>query len=175
MKFSGSRVARETTDREAYDLAAEANWRSTAVRWMKFNSVGALGIALQLAVLFVLKSGFHLSYLPATALAVETAVVHNFLWHERYTWADRVQPSWRKSLPRLLRFNLTTGGVSIAGNLALMKLLVGLGDLNYLAANGIAIALCSLSNFLLSEVWVFAKERETESKSSRAKLAGWSE
>jgi len=71
VKFSGSRVARETTDREAYDLAAEANWRSTAVRWMKFNSVGALGIALQLAVLFVLKSGFHLSYLPATALAAK--------------------------------------------------------------------------------------------------------
>jgi putative flippase GtrA len=175
VKCSGSRVARETTDREVRDLATEANWRSTAVRWMKFNSVGALGIVLQLAVLFVLKSRFHLSYLPATALAVETAVVHNFLWHERYTWADRVQPSWRKSLPRLLRFNLTTGGVSIAGNLALMKLLVGLGDLNYMAANGIAIALCSLSNFLLSEVWVFAKERETESKSSRAKLAGWSE
>ena len=62
---------------------------------MKFNLVGALGIAVQLTVLLGLKSGLHLNYLLATALAVETAVVHNFLWHERYTWADRVQPSWR--------------------------------------------------------------------------------
>jgi putative flippase GtrA len=131
------------------------------MRWLKFNAVGALGIGFQLAVLFVLKSGFHLSYLPATALAVEAAVVHNFLWHERYTWADRVQPSWRKSLPRLLRFNLSNGGVSIVGNLALMKLLVGVGHLNYLAANGVAIALCSLANFLVSEEWVFEDDAST--------------
>jgi putative flippase GtrA len=126
-------------------------------RWLKFNIVGALGIGVQLAVLLTLKSGFHLSYLLATALAVEVAVVHNFLWHERYTWADRVQPSLRKSVPRLLRFNLTTGTVSIAGNLALMKLMVGVGHLNYLIANGVAIVLCSVANFLVSDEWVFGK------------------
>jgi putative flippase GtrA len=131
-------------------------------RWLKFNAVGALGIAVQLAVLLALKAGFHLSYLPATALAVEAAVVHNFLWHERYTWADRVRPSWRKSLPRLLRFNLTTGTVSIVGNLALMKLMVDLAHLNYLLANAIAIALCSLANFLVSEEWVFEKAAKQE-------------
>jgi putative flippase GtrA len=117
--------------------------------------VGGLGVAVQLAVLLVLKRGLQFGYLPATALAVEAAVVHNFLWHERYTWADRVLPSWRKSLPRLLRFNLTTGAVSILGNLALMKVMVDMGHINYLAANGIAIALCSLANFIVSEGLVF--------------------
>ncbi len=139
----------------------------TAVRWLKFNLVGGLGIAVQLAVLFGLRSGFHLNYLLATALAVEAAVVHNFLWHERYTWADRVQRSWCNSLPRLLRFNLAAGGVSIAGNLALMKLMVGLGHLNYLIANSVAIAVCSLLNFLVSEEWVF----ESEAKNDHATLA----
>jgi len=126
-----------------------------AERWLKFNAVGGLGIMVQLGVLFGLESGFHLSYLSATALAVELAVVHNFVWHERYTWADRVQPSWRRSLPRLLRFNLSTGAISIAGNLTLMKLLVGCGHINYLVANGVAIALRSLANFLVSKEWVF--------------------
>ncbi len=133
-------------------------WRGSTLRWLKFNLVGGFGIAVQLAVLLALKSGFHLSYLVATALAVEAAVVHNFLWHERYTWADRVQPSWRKSLPRLLRFNLTTGGVSIAGNLVLMKALADLCHLNYLAANVASIALCSLLNFIASEQWVFEED-----------------
>jgi putative flippase GtrA len=128
------------------------------LRWVKFNAVGALGVGVQLAVLLTLKSGFHLSYLFATALAVEAAVVHNFVWHERYTWADRVQPSWQKSVPRLLRFNLTTGGVSIIGNLALMKLMVDFGHVNYLVANGVAIVLCSLANFLVSEQWVFEED-----------------
>jgi putative flippase GtrA len=136
--------------------AWRGTWRKTGMRWLKFNAVGGIGIAVQLVVLLGLKDGFHLNYLLATALAVEAAVVHNFIWHERYTWADRSQPSWRKSLPRFMRFNLTTGAVSIVGNLALMRIMIGLGHLNYLVANGIAIALCSVVNFVLSDRVVFA-------------------
>ena len=55
-----------------------------------------------------------------------------------------------------MRFNLTNGAVSILGNLALMKVMVGFGHMNYLLANGIAIILCSVANFLVSEEWVFA-------------------
>ncbi len=36
---------------------------------------------------------------------------------------------------RLARFNLSTGAVSILGNLALMKVMVGQGHMNYLLAN----------------------------------------
>lgn len=125
------------------------------IRWLKFNAVGGLGIGVQLIALWVLKSVLEINYLAATGLAVEAAVVHNFLWHERYTWADRVRPSWRMSWPRLLRFNVANGGVSIVGNLALMRVMVGLGHINYLPANAIAIALCSLLNFLVSDEWVF--------------------
>jgi putative flippase GtrA len=135
--------------------------RRLTLRWLKFNAVGALGIGVQLAILFALRGGFHLNYLLATTLAVEAAVVHNFLWHERYTWADRVQPSWRRSLPRLLRFNLSNGAVSIIGNLALMKLMVDVGRMNYIVADCVAIALCSLANFLVSEQWVFEEEAST--------------
>lgn len=131
------------------------NTRVILGRWLKFNAVGGIGIAVQFAALLLLKSVFHFHYLAATAIAVEAAVVHNFAWHEQFTWADRVQASWRQSIPRFVRFNLTTGGVSILGNLALMKVIVGYGHLNYLAANAIAIALCSLANFLVSERWVF--------------------
>jgi putative flippase GtrA len=158
---AGVRVlhGRELVGRRSKSAGAR---RATILRWLKFNLVGGLGIAVQLAVLLGLKSGFHLNYLLATPLAVEAAVVHNFLWHERYTWADRVQPSRRVSLRRLLRFNLTTGGVSIVGNLGLMKLMVGFGNVNYLIANSVAIALSSLLNFLISEEWVFEREAKHE-------------
>jgi len=131
------------------------SWRKIGVRWLKFNAVGGIGIAVQLVVLLGLKDGFHLNYLLATALAVQAAVVHNFVWHERYTWADRSQPSWRKSLPRFVRFNLTNGAVSIVGNIGLMQMMVGVRHMNYLIANGIAIALCSVVNFLVSDGLVF--------------------
>jgi putative flippase GtrA len=122
---------------------------------LRFNLVGGTGIALQLGLLSLLKSVAGLNYLTATALAVEATVVHNFLWHERYTWADRVQPSWSKSLRRLARFNLTNGAVSLAGNVVLMKIIVSFEPVHYLAANGIAIVLCSLLNFLVSNEYVF--------------------
>lgn len=133
---------------------------STLVRWLKFNLVGGMGIIVQFVALFLLKTSLHFNYLAATAIAVEAAVVHNFVWHERFTWADRtrVDRRWRRSLTRLLRFNLTTGAVSILGNLALMKVMVGQGHLNYLLANAVAIILCSLANFLVSEVWVFTRK-----------------
>lgn len=133
---------------------------STATRWLKFNLVGGIGIAVQLLALAVLKAGLHFNYLIATALAVETAVVHNFLWHERFTWADRAGTGFA----RFVKFNLTTGLFSVAGNLALMKLLAGLGHMNYLLANGITITVCSIVNFLVSDGFVFAEDRtETQS------------
>jgi putative flippase GtrA len=132
--------------------------RRTLIRWLKFNFVGAFGIAVQFATLFLLKAVLHFNYLLATALAVEAAVLHNFFWHERYTWADRVSTAsrlGRSSLDRCLRFHASNGAVSILGNLALMKLMVDFFHLNYLVANGIAIALCSLANFIVSNEWVF--------------------
>lgn len=128
---------------------------STLVRWCKFNLVGGMGIVIQFAALFFLNGVLHFHYLFATAIAVEAAVVHNFVWHEQFTWSDRAQRSWRRSLVRLLRFNFSNGGVSLVGNLALMKLMVGQGHMNYLHANAIAITLCSVANFLVSETWVF--------------------
>jgi putative flippase GtrA len=96
-----------------------------------------------------------LDYLIATALAVEAAVLHNFFWHQRFTWADRGVISRREVLFRLLRFNLTNGASSILGNLLAMRLLVGEAHLPYLPANIISIAACSLVNFALSDRVVF--------------------
>jgi putative flippase GtrA len=134
--------------------------RSITMRWLKFNLVGGIGIAVQLLALVLLKAVLQVNYLVVTALAVETAVIHNFLWHERFTWADRTGAGFT----RFLKFNLTTGLFSIGGNLLLMKLLVGFGHLNYLPANGIAITACSVVNFLVSDGFVFAQDRtETQS------------
>lgn len=126
-------------------------------RWLRFNFVGGLGIGVQLGFLFLFKSVLHLDYLVATALAVETAVIHNFLWHERFTWADRVHIAWGASFLRLAKFNFTTGAVSLLGNLLAMRWLVGELHLPYLIANGMSIALCSLANFLAAELFVFRR------------------
>lgn len=126
--------------------------RRTGVRWLKFNAVGAGGIGIQLAALAILKAGLQLDYLLAAALAVEAAVIHNYLWHRRFTWADR---SGGSSWARFAKFNLTTGLFSILGNVLLMRAMVGGAHLNYFLANVITIATCSISNFFVSDKFVF--------------------
>lgn len=123
-------------------------------RMAKFALVGAGGIAVQLAVLEALTElGCH--YLPATGLAVEAAVLHNFMWHQRFTWSDRASPGLAVACARLLRFHLSNGAISIVGSLLLMRWLVGELGMAVLVANLLTIAICSLANFLASDRWVF--------------------
>jgi putative flippase GtrA len=128
-------------------------------RWIKFNAAGLLGVAVQLATLAALTHIAGFNYLVATACAVEAAVLHNFIWHERYTWADRTRSAPQLAMKRLLQFNLSNGAVSLFGNLVLMKLLVGQAHLPALLANLIAIASCSTLNFCLGEFVVFSDQR----------------
>ena len=121
------------------------------IRWLKFNAVGGIGILVQLGTLALLRGGLGLNYLVATAIAVEAAVLNNFQWHERFTWADRPATN---SVKRLLNFNLATGAFSIVGNILFTKLLVDAG-IKYLPANAMSIALCSIINFFLNDRLVF--------------------
>lgn len=132
-------------------------WPSWVRHWLKFNAVGGIGILVQLAALAILKGLLHVGYLPATALAVEIAVLHNFIWHERWTWVERTgnARNVREVLGRLARFNLSTGVISTASNLLFMSLLVGRLHMQYLIANLVSIAITSLANFLLSDLFVF--------------------
>src|SRR5438093_366466 len=108
-------------------------------RVSRFITVGALGFAFQVAALAVLTTVAHWPWLPATIVAVELAVVHNFLWHERWTWRGAFASHQSSVLicesraTRFVRFNVMTGLTSIAGNAALMAVYVGVMGLPALA------------------------------------------
>jgi putative flippase GtrA len=125
--------------------------------FLKFNTVGVIGIPVQLSVLALLKTGLGLHYLIATAVAVETAVLHNFTWHERWTWIERTKVSPSGLLGRLVRFHLSNGLISIGGNLLVMWLLVSRLRVAWLAANIVAMGVCAIANYLASDRLVFQK------------------
>ena len=122
-------------------------------RFWRFNVVGMAGFALQLVTLWLLTRVGGIHYLIATALAVEIAVLHNFAWHEAWTWRDlAVEGRWR----RLLRFHLANGFLSVASNVLLtMFLMQWIGLL--LVANTAAVVATALLNFALAESWVFRR------------------
>jgi putative flippase GtrA len=95
--------------------------RALSLRFLKFALVGGIGIAVQLGVMAEMRV-LKVNCLGATGLAVEAAVVHNFLWPQRFTWADRAMPAGKEIrkaqvIARLLRFQLTNGAISLAGDL----------------------------------------------------------
>ena len=95
------------------------------------------------------------NYLLATALAVEGAVLHNFFWHQRFTWADRTDLAASGAAKRLLRFHLGNASISSLGNLMMMRLFAGFLHLPVMLANVLAIVICWLANFFVSDRWVF--------------------
>jgi putative flippase GtrA len=131
---------------------------STFRVWLKFNAVGLIGIVVQLVILSLLKTGLGWNYLIATSVAVEITVLHNFIWHERWTWLETTRSNSHGLAGRLIRFHLTNGLISIAGNLLLMWTFVSQLHLHYFLANVIAIATCSILNFVASDRLVFRRE-----------------
>ena len=57
---------------------------------------------------------------------------------------------------QLTRFHLSTGLVSFAGNLTLVRFLTGEARVPVIISNAIAILACSIVNFSLSHRWAFA-------------------
>ncbi|MBV6431913.1 MAG: hypothetical protein IANPNBLG_02046 [Bryobacteraceae bacterium] len=117
---------------------------------MRFNAVGLAGIAVQLAALKLFHDFLGLHYLWATGLAVETAVIHNYYWHRRWTWAERECPG-----TRFPRFQYTTGVVSILGNLFGMRMMACFPGIPLLGANLLTVGVLYLFNWLAADRYVF--------------------
>ena len=128
------------------------------IRWGKFNVVGAMGMAVQLSTLALVNRLTAGHYLVATVIALEVTLVHNFVWHLHYTWRDRRDRS--ALIGQFVRFHLSNGLVSMAGNLALMPVLVHGARIPVVVSNAIAIVCCSILNFWLGNNWAFATRAE---------------
>lgn len=140
----------------------------TFLRWLKFNVVGFFGTVFQLAALAILNRTWPGNYLLTSSIALELTLLHNFVWHLQYTWRDRRSASpWQT---QCARFHATVGTVSLLGNLGLMRVLVRDLKLPVLAANLVAILVCSLVNFYIGNRWAFTGARSESLPNS--KIAG---
>jgi putative flippase GtrA len=122
-------------------------------RWLKFSVVGGAGLAVQLVVLWASTRWAGISPAIAIAIAVEAALLHNFVWHEVWTW--RGVPSSSRRWTRLWRFHAATGSISIVSNVVFTTAFKNSLAIPLLAANVMAVAVTAILNFAVAEVWVF--------------------
>jgi putative flippase GtrA len=131
--------------------------RRQCARFGRFNLVGALGAALQVLLFYLLMKYWPMPEAAAAAIAVEIVVLHNFYWHERFTWRDQGPSGLRRRTIRLWRFHAANGLISVVGNTALTYCLVQLLKSPALLAAVAAMAICAPVNFWIADRWVYRR------------------
>ena len=119
-----------------------------------FNLVGLAGFVVQIAAIALLTRWCEWPAPVATAVALELVALQNFVGHTRWTWRDRpAKPNMRGWLRRYWRYQAAKTA-SLAANLALTTLIIQAG-LPPEVANTVAVLLCAIPNYLVSEHLVF--------------------
>lgn len=134
-------------------------WAPTGFgRFVRYCLVGATGVAVNMGVLWALKSSHTLGTLRGGAVAVWLAMVNNFLWNEVWTFRDRsrLHPRLRERLARLVNFHLVCGA-GAAIHLGLLWVLAVKLEWHYLLANVIAIVLVTLWNYGFNTTWTWTR------------------
>lgn len=130
-------------------------------RFLKFGTVGASGTVVNLGLLYVAQEHiFTFVQQPeirlnlALALAIFFATLNNFFWNRLWTWADRKQHYCRPIHIQLGQYTMACG-LSITLQAIFTNILAP--HFYYLIANLIAIALTSILNFILNDIWTFGR------------------
>jgi putative flippase GtrA len=127
------------------------------MRFGRFSLIGLSGAVLQVILFNLLIESFHLPGVAAMPIAVETVLLNNFFWHERFTWRARGAAGLRPRLARLWRFHAANGMVSLAGNTVLAYWLVQQLKAPPWPSAVAAIAICAPINFLIADRWVYCQ------------------
>ena len=127
-------------------------------RFLRFCLVGSTGVVVNMGLLWWLKSSGVLGTLRAGAVAVECAIVNNFLWNEIWTFRDRsrLQPRLKNRLWRFATFHVVCG-IGAVFQLAILWGLAIRLQWQYLVANAVAIALVTLWNYGWNTTWTWTQ------------------
>lgn len=130
-------------------------------RFIKFGIVGASGVVVNLAVLYIGQEYLFTDIAQQTlrlnlslALAILIATISNFFWNRRWTWQDRKQ---HRTVPVVVQFGqyALACWVGIAVQFGLTNLFALF--LHYMVANLIAVVIASLFNFVANDFWTFGR------------------
>lgn len=135
-------------------------------RFIRFGTVGASGILVNLGVLYVCQeflfvaiSSPDMRLNASLANAIFFATVNNFYWNRRWTWSDRTHHPDKHLILHFGQYALACW-VGIVLQVVLTKLFVVF--MYYLIANALAIVLASVFNFLVNNFWTFRSHKPVD-------------
>ena len=124
----------------------------TVPRPLRYLAVAALGAGVQ-AIVVALATAADIPPITATLLGIEAAILHNFAWHDRWTWQDR--PRREPRALRLARYNGAMATTSLALGAAVSWVVLEGAGAGIVVANVAAVAAGSLANYYASDRFLF--------------------
>lgn len=124
-------------------------------RLLKFGVVGASGVVVNMGVLYALKEFAGIPYFIASFIAIELSILSNFTVNLLWTWRDRSGEGgvWTK----LFRYHVGAGATAFLGNYLILIALTELFGMHYMISNLIGIAVGTLANYVINDLWTFRK------------------
>jgi dolichol-phosphate mannosyltransferase len=128
-------------------------FRFPLARFLRFSLVGLSGVFVDMAIFYLLSDPSTLAWrlTRSKIFAAELAIINNFFWNDRWTFADiyHGQKNLGKRRKRFLKFNLICLGGLIL-NVLLLNLFFNVFGLNRYLANLLAIAMVTIWNFWIN-------------------------
>ena len=118
------------------------------VRLIKFSIVGTIGAGINTLFLWILTDFAGLFYLFSSVIAIEIAIIIQFLINDRWTFRERKTKHLRQFFKRILKSNLWRSG-GLVVNAAILYLLTEYAGLYYLISNIFGIICAFLLNYTL--------------------------
>lgn len=131
-------------------------------RVIKFGVVGGSGVIVNAGIFYALTKSSTIDYRLLSPIAIECAIINNFLWNHLWTWADKKTVRKRHVFQRLLKFNLSSGLTALVVNWGILILCYEVFGMNKYLSNLIGIALGTGLNFLVSHFWTFKHHPRAE-------------
>lgn len=134
-------------------------------RFIRFGVVGGSGALVNQGLLMLLHGGLGWPLLLSSVIAIETAILNNFLWSSTWIWRYDYDRSFRRVLRKLVQYQVATLFTSMVVNSGVLTGLVYGLSVDYRLANLAGIVAGMGANFAAGEFWVFrgARARSRES------------
>jgi len=126
-------------------------------RFLKFATVGVIGMVIDFSVLNLMHLRFGLRLEWANAISFSTAVLSNFTWNRLWTFPESRQRRLGKQLGQFALVNVIGLAINTALLLGLDKLLSGFiaEPWSYNLAKAFAIGVVLFWNFFVNRLWTY--------------------
>jgi len=127
------------------------------VRFLKFATVGAIGMVVDLSILNLMHKAFGLPLLIANSISFSTAVVSNFTWNRLWTFPESRQRPIVSQLGQFALVNIIGLGINNAVLWVVYHLITGFvpDPFDYNLAKITAIGVVLFWNYFVNRMWTY--------------------